>query len=100
ISDSEDVLMFMVAETLKVGVVTGHVPLKDVAALITKESVENKLRLMLKTLRQDFLINSPKIAVLGLNPHAGDRGTIGQEELDIINPTIQKLRDEGELIYG
>ncbi|WP_035846857.1 4-hydroxythreonine-4-phosphate dehydrogenase PdxA [Crocinitomix catalasitica] len=99
-SDSEDVLMFMVAETLKVGVVTGHVPLKDVAALITKESIENKLRLMLKTLRQDFLIASPKIAVLGLNPHAGDRGTIGQEELDIINPTIQKLRDEGALIYG
>ncbi len=99
-SGAEDVLMFMVADTLRVGVVTGHVPLKDVAALITKEAVENKLRLMLKSLRQDFLIQKPKIAVLGLNPHAGDRGTLGDEEIEIINPVIQKLRDEGELVYG
>lgn len=99
-SGSEDVLMFMVADTLRVGVVTGHVPLKDVAALITKEAVEIKLRLMLQSLRQDFLIQKPKIAVLGLNPHAGDRGTIGDEEIEIINPVIQKLRDEGELVYG
>jgi 4-hydroxythreonine-4-phosphate dehydrogenase len=99
-SDSEDVLMFMVADTLRVGVVTGHVPLKDVAALVTKEAVENKLRLMLASLRQDFLIQKPKVAVLGLNPHAGDRGTLGDEEIEIINPVIQKLRDEGELVYG
>ncbi|MFT5823129.1 MAG: 4-hydroxythreonine-4-phosphate dehydrogenase [Crocinitomix sp.] len=99
-SDAEDVLMFMVADTLRVGVVTGHVPLKDVAALVTKEAVESKLRLMLASLRQDFLIQKPKIAVLGLNPHAGDRGTIGDEEIEIINPVIQKLRDEGELVYG
>lgn len=99
-SGSKDVLMFMVADALRVGVVTGHVPLKDVAALITPEAVENKLRLMLKSLKEDFLIQKPKIAVLGLNPHAGDRGTLGQEELEIINPVVQKFRDEGELIYG
>ncbi len=97
---AKDVLMFMVADGLRVGVVTGHVPLKDVAALVTPEAVENKLRLMLKSLKEDFLIAKPRIAVLGLNPHAGDRGTLGQEELDIINPVVQKLRDEGEFVYG
>lgn len=99
-SGSNDVLMFMVADVLRVGVVTGHVPLKDVTAGITKEAIEGKLRLMLHSLREDFLIQKPKIAVLGLNPHAGDRGTIGDEEIEIINPAIQKLRDEGELIFG
>ncbi|MBD3639315.1 MAG: 4-hydroxythreonine-4-phosphate dehydrogenase PdxA [Crocinitomicaceae bacterium] len=99
-SEKEDVLMFMIAGDLRVGVVTGHIPLKDVAANITQEAVEKKLRMMLESLRMDFLIPKPRIAVLGLNPHAGDRGTIGQEEIDIINPVITKLRDEGELIYG
>ena len=98
--ESEDVLMLMVAGNLKVGVVTGHVPLKDVVALITKEAVENKLKLMISALKQDFLIIKPRIAVLGLNPHAGDRGTLGSEEIDIINPVVQKLRDEGNLVYG
>lgn len=96
----DDMLMFMVAGDLRVGVVTGHVPLKKVAELITPEAVERKLRMMLTSLREDFLIPKPRIAVLGLNPHAGDRGTIGDEEMEIINPVITKLRDEGELIYG
>jgi len=100
LSDSKEVLMFLVADTLRVGVVTGHIPLKEVAAQITTESVENKLRLMLKSLKEDFLIRKPRIAVLGLNPHAGDRGTLGDEEIEIINPVVMKLRDEGELIYG
>lgn len=100
LTEKEDVLMFMIAGDLRVGVVTGHVPLKDVASLITKEAVEKKLRMMLKSLREDFLIPKPRIAVLGLNPHAGDRGTIGEEEIEIINPVISKLREEGELIYG
>lgn len=99
-SQAEDMLMFMVADSLRVGVVTGHVPLKDVAALVTKEAIESKLRLMIKSLKEDFLIQKPRIAVLGLNPHAGDRGTLGNEELEIINPVIQKFRDEGELIFG
>lgn len=99
-TDAEDVLMFMVADDLRVGVVTGHVPLKDVAALITPDAVEKKIRMMIKSLKEDFLIVKPRVAVLGLNPHAGDRGTIGDEEMEIINPVITKLRDEGELIYG
>jgi 4-hydroxythreonine-4-phosphate dehydrogenase len=99
-SKADEVLMLMVADELRVAVVTGHVPLKDVPALVTKESVESKLRLFLKTLRQDFAIRKPKIAVLGLNPHAGDRGTLGEEENEIINPVIKKLFDEGELVYG
>jgi 4-hydroxythreonine-4-phosphate dehydrogenase len=100
VSGSNEVLMFMVAEGLRVGVVTGHIPLRKVAESITKEAVEHKLRLMIKSLQEDFLIQKPKIAVLGLNPHAGDRGTLGNEEMDIINPVILKLRDEGELVYG
>lgn len=100
ISGTNEVLMFMVAEGLRVGVVTGHIPLRKVAESITKEAVEHKLRLMIKSLQEDFLIQKPKIAVLGLNPHAGDRGTLGSEEMDIINPVILKLRDEGELVYG
>lgn len=100
LTGQKDVLMFMIAGELRVGVVTGHVPLKQVPELITEEAVEKKLRMMLDSLRKDFLIPKPRIAVLGLNPHAGDRGTIGDEEMEIINPVINKLRDEGELIYG
>lgn len=98
--DAKDVLMFMVADELRVGVVTGHVPLKDVASLITEDRVEKKLRLMIQSLKHDFLVPKPKIAVLGLNPHAGDRGTLGSEEMEIILPVIEKLRAEGELVYG
>jgi 4-hydroxythreonine-4-phosphate dehydrogenase len=96
----KDVLMFMVAEKLRVGVVTGHVPLKNVAALITSDNVEKKLRLMITSLKQDFGFEKPKIAVLGLNPHAGDRGTLGNEEMEIILPVVEKLRSEGELVFG
>ena len=99
-SNTEDVLMLMVADNLRVAVVTGHVPLKEVSGLITKELVEAKLRIFLKTLKKDFSITRPKIAVLGLNPHAGDRGTLGDEEINIIHPAIKVLQDEGELIYG
>jgi 4-hydroxythreonine-4-phosphate dehydrogenase len=100
LSNTDNVLMLMVANELRVAVVTGHVPLKMVPELITKENIESKLRLFLKTLKHDFAIRKPKIAVLGLNPHAGDRGTLGNEEIDIINPVVKKLFDEGELVYG
>ena len=100
LSNADEVLMLMVANELRVAVVTGHVPLRKVAELVTKEAVESKLRLFLKTLRTDFAIRKPRIAVLGLNPHAGDRGTLGNEEIDIINPVVKKLFDEGELVYG
>lgn len=96
----KEVLMFMVSEKMRVGVVTGHVPLKNVVAQITFENVEKKLRLMIASLKQDFGFAKPKIAVLGLNPHAGDRGTIGNEEMEIILPVVEKLRSEGELVFG
>jgi len=100
VSNTEDVLMLMVAEDLRVAVVTGHVPLKEVAGMITKDLVEAKLRIFLKTLKKDFSISRPKIAVLGLNPHAGDKGTLGDEEINIIHPAIKTLQNEGELVYG
>ena len=77
---AKDGLMFMCSDSLRVGVVTMHIPLKDVSASINKEVIMSKLRLMNQSLKEDFCIERPKIAVLGLNPHAGDRGLLGSEE--------------------
>jgi 4-hydroxythreonine-4-phosphate dehydrogenase len=96
----KDSLMFMVSDALRVGVLTEHVSIKEVAALITKEKIESKLAIMEQSLRKDFGINKPKIAVLGLNPHAGDNGLIGQEEEQIIKPAIQELKNKGKLVFG
>ena len=82
----DEVAMIMVCDRLKVGVVTGHVPLKDVPGLITTEKILSKLRLMQASLKRDFCIDAPKIAVLGLNPHCGDGGLLGDEEQQIILP--------------
>lgn len=98
--NASDVLMFMISDELRVGVVTGHVPLKDVSVQITEESILKKLRLMNDSLKKDFWIQKPKIAVLGLNPHAGDNGVIGTEDDDIIRPTIEKAKAEGILAFG
>jgi len=95
-----DSLMFMLSEDLKIGVVTGHMPISQVAASITKESILSKLRLINKSLKNDFWIEKPKIAVLGLNPHAGDRGLLGKEEEEIIIPTINKAFEEGIMAFG
>ncbi|MFI5160824.1 MAG: 4-hydroxythreonine-4-phosphate dehydrogenase PdxA [Sphingobacteriales bacterium] len=95
-----DVLMFLVSDTLRVGVVTGHIPLNKVAGTITSEKILGKLRLMDASLRKDFWIRKPKIAVLGLNPHAGDNGLIGTEEQDIINPAIAEARASDILVFG
>lgn len=93
-------LMLMASQDLRVGLVTEHVPLKDVSALITKERVELKIRLLEMSLKNDFSINKPRIAVLGLNPHAGDEGLIGDEENQIIKPVISDLKNRGKLIFG
>ncbi|MBL7856898.1 MAG: 4-hydroxythreonine-4-phosphate dehydrogenase PdxA [Cyclobacteriaceae bacterium] len=93
-------LMFMVSDALKVGLVAEHVALKDVAPLITKEKIESKLRLLDQSLKKDFSITKPRIAVLGLNPHAGDGGLIGQEEESIIKPAINELKNKGKLVFG
>jgi len=93
-------LMFMVSPNLKVGVVAGHVPVSQITAHITEENILQKLRIMNKSLIEDFNISKPKIAVLGLNPHAGDEGLIGNEEETIIIPTLNKAREEQIMALG
>ena len=90
----------MISERLKVGVVTGHIPLKDVPASITEEKILSKLRLMKQSLEQDFGIDNPRIGVLSLNPHSGDSGLLGTEEQTIIIPAIKKAVEEGILAFG
>ena len=99
-SGSKDVLMFLIAEGLRVGVVTGHIPLKDVATSITKEKIVNKINLINESLKKDFWIEKPKIAVLGLNPHASDNGLLGKEEAEMISPAIKELYDRGVMCFG
>ncbi len=96
----DESLMLMVAEELRVGLVSTHVPLKDVVKDITKEKVETKLKLLIKSLKTDFGIDKPKVAVLGLNPHAGEDGLLGQEERDIICPLIEESKNKGNLVFG
>ncbi len=97
---SDDVLMLMLGESMKIGVVAGHIPIKDVSSYITEERVLKKIRLLSKTLLEDFAIRKPKIAILGLNPHAGDRGIIGTEEEEVIIPAINQAREEGIMATG
>ena len=93
-------LMFMVSDTVRVGLVTEHIGINDVASSITRERIEAKLRIMENSLRKDFAIAKPRIAVLGLNPHAGDLGLIGQEDEQIIKPLIADQKGKGKLVYG
>lgn len=87
-----DVLMLMCSENFRVALVTGHVPVKDVAQHITRENILSKLTILHQSLIKDFGIEKPKIAVLGLNPHAGDEGLIGKEEEEIIKPAIKEAK--------
>jgi 4-hydroxythreonine-4-phosphate dehydrogenase len=93
-------LMLMVNGGLRVGVVTNHLPLKDVAAAITKEKIANKLKILNKTLKRDFGIERPTIAILGLNPHAGDGGLLGDEEEKLIRPIIIESKKKGYIANG
>ncbi|REJ80527.1 MAG: 4-hydroxythreonine-4-phosphate dehydrogenase PdxA [Bacteroidetes bacterium] len=97
---SPDHLMFLVSDSLKVAVVSGHVPVKQVAQELSIDKIRKKLMLMDRSLKRDFGIRKPRIAVLGLNPHAGDEGLIGMEEKDIIIPAIKKAFDDGIFVYG
>lgn len=99
-SQSKESLMLMVSENLKVGVVTTHLPINKVSEAITEEAILGKLRIMNKSLIQDFRVRKPKIAVMGLNPHAGDNGLLGSEENDVIIPAIKKANEEGILALG
>jgi 4-hydroxythreonine-4-phosphate dehydrogenase len=93
-------LMFLVGGELRVATVTGHIPLKDVSARLTTELVIQKLTILLDSLKNDFHIQKPKIAVLGLNPHAGENGLLGNEEVEIISPALKQLKDKGNLVFG
>lgn len=96
-----DNMMFMVSEKLKVGLLTDHVPVKDVASHITPERIQKKVEIMSQSLQRDFGIVKPRIAVLGINPHSGDNGVIGDEDQLVLKPTIHKINDlKGELVYG
>jgi len=96
----KDVTMLMVSDQIKLGVVTGHIPLKDVPKSITKEKIISKLRVMNESLQRDFATEKPRIAVLSLNPHSGDGGLLGTEEQDIIIPAIREATEEGILAFG
>ncbi|MFC6999253.1 4-hydroxythreonine-4-phosphate dehydrogenase PdxA [Rufibacter roseus] len=98
--DAPESLMFLVSNDLRVATATGHIPLKEVVNHITPELLIRKLTILDKSLRQDFGIQKPKIAVLGLNPHAGENGLLGKEEEEIIRPMIEQLKEKGNLVFG
>ena len=93
-------LMFMVQDTLRVGLLTDHIPVNDVASHLTEDLIKQKIETIKQSLIQDFSINKPKIAVLGLNPHAGDGGVIGKEDDAILKPIIKKLFEKGTMVFG
>lgn len=93
-------LMLLCADDLKVAVVTGHIPVNEVAKKITTEKVYTKINQLYKSLVEDFGVRKPKIAVLGLNPHAGDNGVIGTEDNEFILPAVQKAMNENKMVYG
>ena len=97
---ANDVAMFMIAENMKVALLTEHVPVKEIAKYITRESILSKLQVMNQSLKRDFLINKPKIAVLALNPHAGDEGLIGKEDEEIIKPAIKDAKQRDIFCFG
>ncbi|MGZ5281204.1 MAG: 4-hydroxythreonine-4-phosphate dehydrogenase PdxA [Bacteroidia bacterium] len=97
---SENSLMFLVGEHFKIGVATGHIPLNQVSEKITAEGIVSKLQLMQTSLETDFNIRKPKIAVLGLNPHAGEAGLLGNEEIETIIPAIEKAKQNGIMAFG
>lgn len=93
-------LMFMVSGSFRVGLLTDHVPLKEASNKITEDLIKEKLATVTKSLKQDFGIRKPKVAVLAINPHAGDNGVIGNEDDTVLKPTLEKIKAEGHLVYG
>lgn len=93
-------LMLMVSDNIKIGVATNHIPVSAIANTLTADTIFSKLKILNKSLVQDFSLNGPKIAVLGLNPHAGDNGLIGKEENEIIIPAINNAKSIGINAFG
>ncbi len=96
----KDSLMLMVHENLRVALVTGHVGVSQISTTLTKENIYKKAMLLKESLTKDFSISKPKIAILALNPHAGDHGKFGNEEAQVIQPAIDALREKGMLVMG
>ena len=97
---NDEHLMILTNDIIKIGVVTGHIPIKDVASTITKELILTKMHVLNESLKNDFLISKPKIAVLSLNPHCGDNGVIGNEEIEVIVPAIEEAKENNILAFG
>jgi 4-hydroxythreonine-4-phosphate dehydrogenase len=95
-----DSLMLLVSERMRLGTITGHVPLGQVPGLLTRELVAKKLDLLMASLQQDFAVKKPRVAVLGLNPHAGEDGLLGDEEMAVIGPVVEQYRQKGHLVFG
>ena len=93
-------LMILMTDELRIGLITGHIPIAKVAESITPELIKSKVKTMHQSLKEDFGISKPKIAVLALNPHCGDKGVIGKEDDEIIRPTIAEISATGKLVFG
>ncbi len=93
-------LMILMKDKLRVGLITGHIPISKVSETITPQLIKNKVNLMYQSLVQDFGIPKPKIAVLGLNPHCGDKGVIGKEDDEIVRPILESIQKQDKLVYG
>lgn len=100
VGDGNKALMILMNESLRVALVTTHLPIKEVSKAITKEAITEKATIFHKTLRRDFRISNPRIAVLSLNPHAGDNGLLGSEEQEVIKPAIDELEKAGIQAFG
>jgi len=97
---ADESLMFLVSDDLRVGVVTNHIPVSEVAKAVTREAIIRKLQIMDKSLRSDFGISRPVIAVLSLNPHGGDQGKIGTEDIKVVRPAVETAKKKGILAMG
>src|SRR5690606_1453155 len=97
---SGNALMFMVKDDLRVGLLTDHIPVTEVASHLTEALIREKIETVRDSLIRDFSINKPKIAVLGLNPHAGDGGVIGKEDDALLKPVIKRMFSNGTMVFG
>jgi 4-hydroxythreonine-4-phosphate dehydrogenase len=100
VGDGKKALMILMRGDFRMALVTGHIPVKDIATTLTKELIMEKIAIFHHSLKQDFCIDSPRIAVLSLNPHAGDNGVIGTEESEIIIPAIREMVGKGMQCFG
>lgn len=98
--ESDSPLMLLISDEMRIGVATGHIPVNQISQNLGIELIEKKILTLIQTLKQDFGLTKPKIAVLGLNPHSGDNGLLGNEEKDVIEPTIKKIQELGEIVFG